>query len=153
MQFSVQRSVSPCRSLFHHLSPTPSSTLPFTTLTLVSSITSTPLPCQHPPPDLTHPLPIPPHPLLTFAMSSSSPSFKDAEELEQSLRYANDNIQAQLTSELVHAMQDKCFKACIAQPADNLSSREERCLSSCMDKFLSSRQLMAELYAANRQSR
>ena len=87
------------------------------------------------------------------AIMSSSSSFKDAEELEQSLRYANDNVQAQLTSELVHSMQDKCFKSCITQPADNLSSREERCLSSCMDKFLSSRQLVAELYAANRQTR
>ena len=82
----------------------------------------------------------------------SSSSFKDAEELEQSLRYANDNVQAQLTSELVHTMQDKCFKSCITQPADSLSSREEKCLHSCMDKFLSSRQLMAELYAANRQT-
>ena len=84
---------------------------------------------------------------------SNSTSFGNAEELEASLRFANDNVQAQLTSELVHSMQDKCFQKCIAQPADSLSSREEKCLHSCMDKFLSSRQLIAELYAANRQSR
>ena len=96
----------------------------------------------------------PPSLCLSRLMSSSgSSSFKDAEELEQSLRYANDNVQAQLTSELVHSMQDKCFKACITQPADSMSSKEERCLSSCMDKFLSSRQLVAELYAATRQTR
>ena len=87
------------------------------------------------------------------AMSSGSSSFADAADLEQSLRYANDNVQAQLTSELVHSMQNKCFKACVTQPADSLSSREERCLHSCMDKFLSSRQLIAELYAATRQTR
>jgi len=76
--------------------------------------------------------------------------FKDQEELDSSLRYANDSVQNQLTAELVQAMTEKCFKQCITAPTDYLTTKEERCLDACNDKFLSSRQLIAELYAASR---
>ena len=54
--------------------------------------------------------------------------FKDREELDSSLRFANDNVQNQLTAELVQAMTEKCFKACITAPSDYLTTKEERCL-------------------------
>ena len=54
--------------------------------------------------------------------------FKDREELDSSLRVAGDTVQNQLTSELVTAMTEKCFRQCVTQPAEYLSTKEERCL-------------------------
>ena len=64
----------------------------------------------------------------------------------QDLRYANDRVQSQLTAELVQAMAEKCFKQCCRQPSEHITRREETCLQSCNDKFLASRQLIAEVY-------
>ena len=66
--------------------------------------------------------------------SSSSPvaaamaQFKDREELDSSLRAANDTLQNELTARLVEAMTETCFKACVTQPSDYLTNKEERCM-------------------------
>ena len=54
--------------------------------------------------------------------------FKDREELDSSLRAANDTLQNELTARLVEAMTEKCFTQCVTQPSDYLTNKEERCM-------------------------
>ena len=74
---------------------------------------------------------LPPLPLLCLPPSHHprmSQSTKELEDLDSNLREAIDSVQSQLTAEMVQAMTTKCFKHCITEPAEFLSSKEERCL-------------------------
>lgn len=66
--------------------------------------------------------------------------------LSQSLGYAADKIQGELMGQLVESMTHQCFKLCLKSPSDHLTREQEKCLKNCNEKFLESRQQVAQQF-------
>ncbi|KAI1157357.1 Tim10/DDP family zinc finger-domain-containing protein [Nemania serpens] len=47
-------------------------------------------------------------------------------------QYAIDNAR-----ELIDKVNDHCFERCVPKPGSSLSSGEQKCVTACMDKYLS----------------
>ncbi|XP_017011803.1 mitochondrial import inner membrane translocase subunit Tim13 [Drosophila takahashii] len=72
-----------------------------------------------------------------------APNHYDLERIRQQIVLAN-------IQELIQKMTRRCFNACIALPGLELRSTERDCLSSCMDRFMDSVQVVSCQYFRRR---
>lgn len=49
---------------------------------------------------------------------------------------------------LEQKLNEHCFERCIPTPGDSLSSKEESCLSTCMEKYISTWNTVSRTYIA-----
>ncbi|XP_016967054.1 mitochondrial import inner membrane translocase subunit Tim13 [Drosophila biarmipes] len=71
------------------------------------------------------------------------PNHHDLERIRQQIVLAN-------IQELIQKMTRRCFNACVALPGLELRSSERDCLSTCMDRFMDSVQVVSCQYFRRR---
>ncbi|KAG2486685.1 hypothetical protein HYH03_014615 [Edaphochlamys debaryana] len=54
-------------------------------------------------------------------------------------------LQMQMVQEFYQTVRDKCFKACLSQPGSSLSSKDQQCLSRCMDRYQEATNVVARV--------
>ena len=59
----------------------------------------------------------------------------DPEQLKQRMTM---EMQQQFVQQLIERLRNECFTRCIASPSRELSSRDQTCLSNCVDRYLES---------------
>ena len=97
-----------------------------------------------------HQLTLKPHAMSSFFGGSSSSS--DSSSLDSSS--AKSRIQTQLQTEsaltnakaLIAKVNENCFSSCIPNPGPSLSSKEQTCLSQCMEKYIEAWNLTSKTY-------
>ncbi|UJR10313.1 hypothetical protein I4U23_014519 [Adineta vaga] len=76
----------------------------------------------------------------------------DSQKLDESQRHQiMGSVQQQLAlqnaQELLQKLSDKCFKACVAKPGSSLSSSEQKCITSCSDRYMDAWNIVSRTYA------
>ncbi|XP_017068405.1 mitochondrial import inner membrane translocase subunit Tim13 [Drosophila eugracilis] len=72
-----------------------------------------------------------------------APNHHDLERIRQQIMLAN-------IQELIQKISRRCFNACVALPGLELRSTERDCLTTCMDRFMDSVQVVSCQYFQRR---
>mmetsp|Transcript_3573 Transcript_3573/g.5560 ORF Transcript_3573/g.5560 Transcript_3573/m.5560 type:complete len:82 (+) Transcript_3573:100-345(+) len=75
---------------------------------------------------------------------------------QQQQEYVNKvkaEVQAQMMQELVGKITESCFKKCTGKSGDGLDSREQSCLSNCVDRYFETMNVVNHTLASRQQGR
>ncbi|KAJ9209040.1 hypothetical protein DTO166G4_8075 [Paecilomyces variotii] len=80
--------------------------------------------------------------------SSSSPAAPNSSEEMKTAIMKQLQAEAAMTNAraLIGKLNEHCFDRCIPTPGDSLSSKEESCLSTCMEKYISTWNTVSRTY-------
>ncbi|CAH7674800.1 Tim10/DDP family zinc finger-domain-containing protein [Phakopsora pachyrhizi] len=78
---------------------------------------------------------------ITSSLSSSNSSKAEQlkQEVTQQLALAN-------AQELINKINEKCYARCITSPSNSISSREQKLISNCMDRYLEAYNIVSRTY-------
>ncbi|TEB34467.1 hypothetical protein FA13DRAFT_1598317, partial [Coprinellus micaceus] len=54
--------------------------------------------------------------------------------------------------ELMNSSTERCYKACVTNPGASLTGNEQKCLSSCFDKYLEAFTIVSKAYGTRLRS-
>ncbi|RMX56284.1 mitochondrial import inner membrane translocase subunit Tim13 [Pocillopora verrucosa] len=85
-----------------------------------------------------------------FGFSSSSSSSSSSGMNGAQRAELMDQVKSQLLvatlQELLSKMSEKCFKKCIYKPGTKLDNSEQKCISSCMDRYMDAWNIVSKTY-------
>ncbi|KAJ5925088.1 mitochondrial intermembrane space translocase subunit Tim13 [Penicillium verhagenii] len=81
---------------------------------------------------------------MSFLGGSSSPSSAEAKaalmtQVQQETAMNNARL-------LIQKVNDNCFEACVPNPGASLSAQENTCVSNCMNKYISTWNIISRAY-------
>ncbi|EIW57821.1 uncharacterized protein TRAVEDRAFT_48850 [Trametes versicolor FP-101664 SS1] len=86
-----------------------------------------------------------------FGGKSSTPTRDPAEtavRLEQLKSSIQNQLALQNVQEIMNKLTEKCFTKCITKPGGALSGSDEKCLSNCMQQYLSAYDIVNAAYVS-----
>ncbi|KAH7125501.1 Tim10/DDP family zinc finger-domain-containing protein [Dendryphion nanum] len=69
----------------------------------------------------------------------------------QIMRQVQQEAAVQNARQLVEKLNEHCFDRCVPKPGTSLSKGEETCISSCMEKYMQSWNVVSKQYVARLQ--
>ncbi|THD18359.1 Mitochondrial import inner membrane translocase [Fasciola hepatica] len=88
---------------------------------------------------------------FSFAMDSSAPAdlhSLTSSQKEQLIEQMKQEVALATTQALLQNMSDICFKKCISKPGTSLDNSEQKCVATCMDRYVDSWNLVSKTFAA-----
>ncbi|XP_064390315.1 mitochondrial import inner membrane translocase subunit Tim13-like [Halichondria panicea] len=83
--------------------------------------------------------------LPSYSSGGGSDNAKLMEQMRSQVAVAS-------AQELIQKMSDKCFRKCINAPGSELDSREQKCLSMCMDRYMEAWNITSKSYSSKLQN-